>query len=169
MQYVIRAGDTLSAIAAQYTIGGKSYAPAIAKYNNIPDPNVIRAGATIIIPDNWLTTYNPQSINPTGTIKPTMAVTAQEVISNPTTQRASTPPDTAPAPQTGIMGILSNPLVLMGLGTIALAFFLKKKKEDKNEEESEIVDDEDADFEPDEDGEKDDEDSTPGDEDAEIA
>ncbi len=54
MQYVIKPGDTLSLIANRYTIGGSAYAPALANYNNIANPNSIQAGATLLIPQSWL-------------------------------------------------------------------------------------------------------------------
>lgn len=54
MQYTVQAGDTLSLIANRYTIGGSAYAPAIANYNNVANPNAIQAGMTLLIPQSWL-------------------------------------------------------------------------------------------------------------------
>lgn len=54
MQYVVKSGDTLSLIANRYTIGGSAYAPALANYNNISNPNLIQAGMTLLIPQSWL-------------------------------------------------------------------------------------------------------------------
>ena len=54
LQYTVQSGDTLSLIANRYTIGGSAYAPALANYNNITNPNMIQAGSTILIPQSWL-------------------------------------------------------------------------------------------------------------------
>jgi len=54
MQYTVKSGDTLSLIANRYTIGGSAYAPAIANYNGISNPNLIQVGATLLIPQSWL-------------------------------------------------------------------------------------------------------------------
>ena len=54
LQYTVQSGDTLSLIANRYTIGGSAYAPAIANYNGIPNPNLIQVGATLNIPQSWL-------------------------------------------------------------------------------------------------------------------
>lgn len=53
-QYTVKSGDTLSKIAAMFTIGGTAYTPAIANYNSIDNPNLIQVGQTINIPANWL-------------------------------------------------------------------------------------------------------------------
>lgn len=47
--YVVKAGDTLSKIAAKY---GTTY-QKLAEYNNISNPNLIRVGQKIKIPCNW--------------------------------------------------------------------------------------------------------------------
>jgi len=54
LQYTVQSGDTLSLIANRYTIGGSAYAPALANYNNITNPNLIQPGATVLIPQSWL-------------------------------------------------------------------------------------------------------------------
>lgn len=56
LQYTVQSGDTLSLIANRYTIGGSAYAPAIANYNNISNPNAIQAGQVLNIPQSWLRT-----------------------------------------------------------------------------------------------------------------
>ena len=54
LQYTVQSGDTLSLIANRYTIGGSAYAPALANYNGITNPNLIQVGATLNIPQSWL-------------------------------------------------------------------------------------------------------------------
>jgi len=54
LQYMVQSGDTLSLIANRYTIGGSAYAPALANYNGISNPNLIQVGATLNIPQTWL-------------------------------------------------------------------------------------------------------------------
>lgn len=54
MQYTVKSGDTLSLIANRYTIGGSAYAPALANYNQIANPNLIQVGSTLLIPQSWL-------------------------------------------------------------------------------------------------------------------
>lgn len=49
MLYVIKRGDTLDAIATRFNVPGGYQ--ALARLNNIPNPDLIRAGATITIPD----------------------------------------------------------------------------------------------------------------------
>ncbi len=48
-QYIIKGGDTLSKIAQQFGYGSDYM--SIAKANNIANPNMIQAGATLNIPD----------------------------------------------------------------------------------------------------------------------
>jgi len=54
LQYTVQSGDTLSLIANRYTIGGSAYAPALANYNGISNPNLIQVGAVLNIPQPWL-------------------------------------------------------------------------------------------------------------------
>lgn len=68
-QYTIRSGDTLSKIAAGLTIGGSAYAPAIANYNGIANPNQISAGASILIPVSWMkANYQTSPVSESGAV-----------------------------------------------------------------------------------------------------
>lgn len=64
--YVVRKGDTLSAIAAKY---GTTY-QELAKYNGISNPNLIRVGQQIKIPGKTAATVTPAKTEP----KPTETV-----------------------------------------------------------------------------------------------
>jgi LysM repeat protein len=49
-QYVVKSGDTLSAIAKHY-YGDTSRAKDIAKVNGIENPDLIQTGQTLVLPD----------------------------------------------------------------------------------------------------------------------
>lgn len=61
--YTVKAGDTLSAIAAKY---GTTY-QALAAYNGIANPNVIRIGQKIKIPGDTVTWEKGDTVQFTGT------------------------------------------------------------------------------------------------------
>lgn len=49
--YTVKAGDTLASIARQF-LGNSLRYPELAAYNRITNPNLIRVGQTISIPDS---------------------------------------------------------------------------------------------------------------------
>lgn len=83
-QYIIKSGDTLSKIAQQFGYGGDYM--SIAKANNITNPNVIQAGATLNIPDRSAPGAAPASV-PAPIQQPT-----QPVVSQPQVQSGGIPP-----------------------------------------------------------------------------
>lgn len=70
--YVVKAGDTLSGIAAKY---GTTY-QVLASYNGIANPNIIRVGQKIRIPGKSAATTTPQASKPNtpATVKPEPAM-----------------------------------------------------------------------------------------------
>lgn len=62
MKYTIQAGDTLSGIAARF-LGNSLEFDRIARVNDIRDPDMIRAGETLEIPDAWIShRYTAESL-----------------------------------------------------------------------------------------------------------
>ncbi len=77
--HVVQAGEHLAAIARAYNISW----PAIARANNITDPNQIYAGQTLVIPatDDGLGTYaQPQTWTPPAAPMPTITSGKQVVV-----------------------------------------------------------------------------------------
>lgn len=77
-QYLIKSGDTLSAIAQKFGYGGDYM--SIAKANNIPNPNLILAGQTINIPDRAA----PGNV-PASSLAPTEPIRTPQSVSTPST------------------------------------------------------------------------------------
>ena len=67
MNYIIKRGDTLSKIAASFMNHSSGDYFALAKTNNIINPNKIYVGQTIYIPDAWLR-KNVTDINKTNNV-----------------------------------------------------------------------------------------------------
>lgn len=106
--YTIRAGDTLTAIARRFNVS----IAAIADTNNIDDPNVIRTGDTLTIPDAPASA--PVTLDQSGTI-------------------VSNPPTIAPRPQTALVTFdfaewfRPPKLYFLLAAAAAAAYFLSKK------------------------------------------
>lgn len=76
-QYIINKGDTLSGIAQKFGYGGDYM--SLARANNIANPNVIQAGATLNIPDRAAPGAAPASV-PAPVQQPTQPVVSQPQI-----------------------------------------------------------------------------------------
>ncbi len=55
--YIVKSGDTLSKIASKYNVNGGYM--ALAKYNNISNPNIINVGQKIVIPNTTTVSSKP--------------------------------------------------------------------------------------------------------------
>lgn len=69
--YTIASGDTLSALCRRfYGNGSSKYYNALAAYNNITNPHLIYAGATLVIPDaDTLLATDTSSVSTGNTVK----------------------------------------------------------------------------------------------------
>lgn len=123
MLYTVQKGDTLRAIAARLTLD-PSYYIAIARHNGITDPNVIKAGIKLEIPDNWLKTVKQPPL--TYTTKP-VTITAPAVIDPATGYTTNAGQEMVFVPQSD-SGINWGKWALFGgLGIIAFVLLTRKK------------------------------------------
>lgn len=131
-RYVIKSGDTLWSIA-QDQLGSGGQWPRIWRYNNrrevvrstghdIPDPDLIHAGRTILIP-----VLPSQKIAPRGSAKSGAAHPRQETASLPVPSNRSSQPRTQTTHASGQQGDLKGALKSVKLPA-ALKYTLKEQQ-----------------------------------------